>query len=228
MAELENTVVETVEEKSAPVAETQEPAVEAAQNNEGKKNTGFGKFKAGLKEWFRKFLVNLKRNPQRITFIMLFIVSALWLIWLFTFSRTIFENSGVEWCGLVVFVNTLLSILILALFLNAFPKRKKPNKVFIALLFAFMAAMIACDILYYLEMNNYIFNISGRDPGTLEKTPYMLESLNLAIAHIVLIGVCAILLATLPLYRKLIMKINTRKEIESTDLKEEIDTSESE
>ena len=54
----------------------------------------------------------------------------------------------------------------------------------------------------------------------------MKQSLTLAITHVVLVGIEAILLATLPLYKKLILKINTKKVIEENKLSEEIDTSE--
>ena len=47
----------------------------------------------------------------------------------------------------------------------------------------------------------------------------------IVLTHIVLVGLSVVLLATLPLYRKLILKINTSKVVESNELKEEIDTS---
>jgi hypothetical protein len=196
--------------------------------NSGSKSNGFW---AAVKEWFRKRIVNLKRSPQTIVLVMLFITTALWLIWLFTFSRTIYENSVVNWCGLVVFVNTLVSILIIALFGNAFPKRAKPNIVFIVMLFAFMAIIIACDVIYYVEMGTYIKTDSslggaGYTEKQLTENPYMLNSLNLAIAHIVLVAICAVLLATLPLYSKLINMINTRKDVADNDIKEAIDVEE--
>jgi phosphoglycerol transferase MdoB-like AlkP superfamily enzyme len=189
------------------------------------------KIKAGLKEWGRKKIVNLKRKPQTIVLLMLFITTALWLIWLYSFSRTIYENSAVNWCGLAVFVNTLVSILIIALFGNAFPKRKKPNIVFIVLLFVFMAIIIVCDIGYFVEMGTYINTDSasggaGYTAAQLAAKPYMQRSLNLAIAHIVLVAVCAILLATLPLYSKAINMINTRKDVEDNNIKETIDIEE--
>jgi NADH:ubiquinone oxidoreductase subunit 3 (subunit A) len=207
MAENENTVVET-------------QGVSKGQ-----------KFKAGFKEWGRKKIVGLKRKPQSIILVMLFITTALWLIWLFTFSRTISANGSVKWCGLVVFINTLVSILIIALFGNAFPKRKKPSILFIVMLFAFMAIIIACDVIYYVEMGTYIHASladggAGYTAAQLAAKPYMEKSLTLAIVHIVFVAICAVLLATLPVYSKLINKINTRKEVVSNDIKETIDVEE--
>ena len=54
----------------------------------------------------------------------------------------------------------------------------------------------------------------------------MKNSLNVSIVHIVFMGISVILLATLPLYKKLIMKINTKKVVEGTEMTEEIDTAE--
>lgn len=45
-------------------------------------------FNDKVKEWFRKRVVALKRNPQRIPLLFIVLVSIIWLLWLFTFSRT--------------------------------------------------------------------------------------------------------------------------------------------
>ena len=200
----------------------EQPATEQIKAEKPKGGAG-----AAVKEWFRKKIVNLKRAPQNITFLFLVVTSFLYLIWLFTFSKAIYITQAATWTGIAVFVNTLLSILILALFLNAFPKRKKASKVFVALLFVFMVAIVLFDVLFYVQESNYIYAQENFE-GYIEAYPYLVTSLNLTIAHIVLIGICALLLATLPLYKKLIMKINTRKVVESNQLKEEIDTSEEE
>ena len=183
-------------------------------------------FSAKAKEWFRKKIVALKRKPQLIYFVFSVIVTFLYLCWLFTFSRTIYANQAVSWAGLMVFINTLVSILLLALYFNAFPKRSKPKIVFIVLMFVFMAVIVACDLAYYIEMNDYFVNRSGLTDADFADKPYMKQSLTLAITHVVLVGIEAILLATLPLYKKLILKINTKKVIEENKLSEEIDTSE--
>lgn len=202
--------------------EPQQPETEQVKNEKPKNDKG-----AVIKEWFRKKIVNLKRAPQNITFVFLVITSFLYLIWLFTFSKAIYITQAATWTGIAVFVNTLLSILVLALFLNAFPKRKKANKVFIGILFGFMALIVLFDVLFYVQESNYIY-AQGNYESFIEAYPYLLTSLNLTIVHMVLISVCALLLATLPLYKKLILKINTRKVVESNELKEVIDTGEEE
>ena len=213
-----------VEVQAAQPAQ-QEEAAQPAQEAKPKKSAG-SKFAAGCKEWFRKRIVALKRSPQSIVLYALFICAALWLIWLFTFSRTIDRLWAAEWCGLVVFVNTLISILVIALFGSAFPKRKKPNIVFLVLLFVFMAAIIACDVIYFVKMGSYVKNGANLSSADLAAAPYIQQSLGYAIAHAVLIGITAVLLATLPLYKKLINMINTRKDVESNEMNEVIDVEE--
>lgn len=255
MAKNENAVVNqdevSVEQQTAPVAEVvlekdQQPAPQ-------KESIG-----AKIKEWFRKRIVNLKRKPQNIAFIFLVITSIMFLMSLNTFSYVAFKSfSDVPWLGLCIFVSTLFSILVLVLFLNTFPKYPKVNKktgkkryinyVMMALVFVFIAAMIAVDIVYYQIL---VGRIAGREDMFFqtmaqanryknywgpeftaakleESTRYasqLVSSLNLAIAHVVMLGISAILLATLPLYKKLILKINTKKEIADNNIKEVIDT----
>lgn len=189
------------------------------QNTKPSKGKNVG---AAIKEWFRKRTVALKRAPHMIPLLFMVIVSIIFLIWLFTFSKAV-DACASNFTGIAVFVNTLFSILILALYLSAFPKRKKPNIVFIVLLFVFMVIIILSDVLYYVMQTNFL---ATQDSDFLANKPFVETSLTLAIAHIVLVGIDAILLATLPLYKKLILKINTKKVIESNELTEEIDTSE--
>lgn len=177
---------------------------------------------AGIKEWGRKQIVILKRAPQRIPFAFVLITSILWLFWLFTFSKTVNEIRYINWVGLAIFCNTLLAILIIPLFMNSFPKRKKPNILFIILVFLFMAAMIGLDLVYYININDFLSQQSSLDTY-LARFPYISSSLNLAIVHIVLQVICAIMLALIPVYAPLIKKINTAKAIEGNDIKEVIE-----
>ena len=177
---------------------------------------------AAIKEWFRKRIVALKRAPHNIPLVYMVIVSFVWLVCLFTFSQAV-DASAANYTGIAVFLTTLFSILVLALFLSAFPKRKKPNIVFIVLVFVFMVIIILSDFLYYYMETTFL---STRDPSFAAGKPFIGKSLTLSITHMVLVGVGIILLATLPLYKKLLLKINTKKVIESNDLSEELDTSE--
>ena len=126
-------------------------------------------------------------------------------------------------------------------------KKHKMNYIMLALTFIFVGVMIALDIIYYQQLLKCINGSESKffktmdealkyekywskkfaDNPTLEAASYksyLLKAFNVSIAHAVLLGISALLLATLPLYRKLIMKINTSKVVESTEIKEVIDT----
>lgn len=197
----------------------------ATENNSVKSN----KFKAMCKERWRKFIVGLKRKPQNISFFILVISSVMFMCCLTFYSQsTIYFNE--DWMGLLIFVNTMFSVLTLLLFMNTFPKRKKKmNIIMLVLTFIFMAVMIFCDLFWYMHMHPlYITALEENEyvENVLITLKEMNPSFTSIIAHVVLVAISAILLATLPLYRKLIMKIDTRKVIESNEIKEEIDTSE--
>lgn len=188
-----------------------EPVAAPEQPPKKKKNVG-----AGIKEWGRKQIVGLKRAPQKIALFMLAITTVYFLLALFVISQAIhasYANANTTATGICLFITTLLSLLSLVSFLNAFPKRKKPNIFFIVLVFVMIAGMIACDVVYYVQMGNCLNSIA--DPSTSG----MYASVNAAqpyvIAHIVLLGVSAVVFALLPAYKILINKINTKVELES-------------
>lgn len=181
---------------------------------------------AAIKERCRKFIVKLKRNTKLIPYTYLIIIMFLWLIWLFTFSRSVAELSKAEWGGMSIFLTTLFSILSVAVFGSAFPKRKKTNVALLCVLFAFLIIVILSQVLYHEKVGEYIKYGSNFNAEDLAKRPYLEQSLNLSIAVMVLYGIGILLVATLPLYKKLLLKINTRKDLEENKLSEEIDTSE--
>lgn len=241
MAENQNTIIEQTPPDNASAAKT----------------PFWQRFLAGAKEWGRKQIVALKRKPQNITLICLAITTVVYLVSLNSLSQGPTTFSDASWMGFCVFVNTLLSILILALFLNAFPKYPKVNKktgkktkinyVMLALVFVFMGIMIACDIIY---RNIMLGQIAGSEAiffkDLAQAQPYeaywseafaanptfnaesyqefALGSMGISITHLVMIAVCAVLLATLPFYSKLIMKIDTSKQLEETQLNAKIET----
>lgn len=179
-------------------------------------------FSAKVKEFFRKKLVWLKRSPQSIALLFFLIPSLIYILGLGTVSLAIVGSTGmkipgfleVEWSGHAIFVNTLLSILILALFLYCFPKHKKPNIVFIVLVFVFAVVMILMDVLFYVKLSTYP---NARGTASVE------SALSLTIVHIVFQSISMVVFALLPVYKRLLLKINTRKEVASNDIHETID-----
>ena len=209
MAENENMVVDQMPPEERP--------------QESKAKAVLKKIGAGLKEWGRKQIVTLKRSPQRIPLLLTCLTSVLWLLWLFTFSRAAYALSGITVLGLIVFAATLLSILVIPLFLNAFLKRKKPNIVFIILVFVFFAALIALDVTYYSLCNDFLYVQKAQQQSWIDDRPYIGESFTLAIVHIVFIAISALSLALMPVYAPLIKKINTMKAIEENTISGTID-----
>lgn len=170
---------------------------------------------AGVKEWFRKKVVALKVKPHNIPLVVLAITSICFLLFLQKFSIAINASANdarTKATGICIFISTLLSILVLVSFLNAFPKRKKPNIFFIVLVFAMIAGMLACDSVYYVQMENCI-------EANLTVAPKICDNVRPGqpkiIAHIVLLSVSAVVFALLPVYGRLIKKINTSKKLES-------------
>lgn len=165
---------------------------------------------AAVKEWFRKRVVTLKIKPQLIPLVVLVITSVCFMLFLHGFSEAIsksFSEPTTKATGICIFISTLLSLLVLVSFLNAFPKRKKPNIFFIVLVFAMIAAMVACDVVYYVQMENCL-KASGANPSISDAQPYI-------IAHVVLLGVSALVFALLPVYGRLIKKIDTSIKLDS-------------
>lgn len=127
-------------------------------------------------------------------------------------------------------------------------KKHSINYIMLALTFIFLLVMFLMDLLYYRQLTGCIAKnestffkdkaqaakyVKYFNPGTTldnlvfdpsSYKSYLVKALELDIVHMVFLGISALLLATLPLYKKLIMKINTSKVVESTEIKEVIDT----
>ena len=81
---------------------------------------------AWFKEMIRKFLVNLKRNPQYIPLAMAFVAFLYYSLNLTAVSDTTAKIQG-NGMGLSQFCIMLFSLLSLVCMLNAFPRRKNAN-----------------------------------------------------------------------------------------------------
>ena len=173
------------------------------------------KFVAGLKEWFRKRVVALKVKPQTIPLLVMAITTIYFMLILFSVSKAVnysANNAHTFATGICTFITTLLSLLYLVSFLNAFPKRKKPNIFFIVLVFVMIAGQLACDLVCYLQFDACLNSVT--DTGS-NIYVYCKEAQPYLIGHIVLLGLSAVVFALLPVYAKLIRKIDTSIKLES-------------
>ncbi len=174
-----------------------------------KKTSGFG---ARMKESVRKAIVSLKRNPSMIPLVMLFISFLYYSLNLTDVSDTTAKIQG-SGMGLCQFTIMLLSLLSMVCMLNSFPKRKKPNYPMIVLMFIMFGIIIYCDVHY----SNAIFNALYRpeNPIVLDATNlYIVEAYNMLQTFMVLVIITAALIVLLPVYSKLLRKINTNVAVE--------------
>ena len=99
---------------------------------------------AGVKEFFRKQIVTLKRNPSMIPLLMLVASFLVYSLNLTDMSDTTAKIQGAG-MGLCQFCIMLFSLLSMLCMLNSFPRRKKPNIAMIVIMFVMFAVIIYCD-----------------------------------------------------------------------------------
>ena len=178
----------------------------------------------GIKEAVRKFFVSLKRSPQNIIFAVM-IISFL----IYSFNLTSIANTTTRInspnMGQCEFAGMLLSILSFVCFLRSFPKRQKANKLMLGLMVFMLAAIVFADAVYALRIDQALTR--AESPITITRdTVYIWYARNVMETHIVLTCVSILLIATLPLYSKLIRKINTSIDVEGNEDIAAIDISE--
>lgn len=177
----------------------------------------------GIKEFFRKFFVSLKRSPQNIAMVALAVAFLVYSLNLTSIANTT-ARINLPNMGQCEFAAMLFSILAFVVFLRAFPKRQKANKIMLGLLFFMFALLIFVDIVYLTRIQEAILNPDNPLVIDVSKA-YIAVANNTVVAHIVCVCICAVLVATLPLYGKLFKKINTSIDVEGNGEMEVIDIS---
>ncbi|MCR5823409.1 MAG: hypothetical protein K6G60_03155 [Lachnospiraceae bacterium] len=175
----------------------------------------------GIKEFFRKFLVSLKRKPQIIPGTFLVIAFLFYSLNLTCMSDSLSMIQG-KMMGFCEFVTMLFSILVFVCFLNSYPRRQKPHIGFIILTYAMLAAIIVADIVF----RDRIWTAVTRIENPIPVQPYMSKAYSVLLTHIILLIVTAALNIAMPLYGKLLKKINTSVEVEGNEDMKAIDLSE--
>lgn len=178
----------------------------------------------GVKEFIRKFFVSLKRSPQNISLVALAVAFLVYSLNLTSIANTTARINSPN-MGQCEFAAMLFSILSFVCFLRAFPKRQKPNKIMLGLLFLMMGIMVFADSIYLTRITRAL-NRPDNPIIITEDTAYISAAQNIVTLHIVFVAVCALLILTLPVYGKLLKKINTSIEVEGNGEMEAIDISE--
>ncbi|MCR5154296.1 MAG: hypothetical protein K6B75_05560 [Lachnospiraceae bacterium] len=166
-------------------------------------------------EFIRKFLVSLKRNPQFIPGALLVISFLVYSLNLTKVSNTLTMVQG-KMMGFCEFVTMLLSILVFVCFMNSYPKRQRPNIGFIILTYVMLAIIVVCDV----SFRNGIYTAVTKAENKIvinDATMYIMESYNMLFLHIIFIIVTAVLNATMPVYGKLLKKINTSIDVDGNE-----------
>lgn len=158
-------------------------------------------------EFLRRMVVSLKRKPSMIPLVMLLVSFLVFSLNLTDVADTTAKIQG-RGMGLCQFCIMLLSLLSMVCMLNAFPRRKKPNIPMIILMFAMFGVMIYCNIHYCNAVLAAVYR--AESPIKLDDTTiYIRQAYNMLGVHMVLVIITAALVALLPVYSKLLKKINT-------------------
>ena len=179
---------------------------------------------SAVKEFFRKQIVTLKRNPQNIPMAMLLISFVYYSLNLTNMSNTTAKIQGVG-MGLCQFCIMLFSLLSIVCMLNAFPSRKKPVYPMVVLMFVMFGVMIYADIHF---CNGIMAALTrAESPIILDvNTMYIANAYNMLQTFMILLGITAVLVLTLPVYSKWIRKINTSVDVEDNGDMAQIEISE--
>lgn len=170
----------------------------------------------GFKEFIRKFFVGLKRNPHNIAMLMILISFVFYSLNLTNIADTTAKVMGKN-MGQCEFVSMLLGMLAFVCFIRAFPRREKPKMAMIVLTILMDGAMIFCDILYNIRINQALTRVDPAPIVINEENTYILTAQSIVSVHIILLIVTIALIVLLPVYSKFIKKINTSIDVAGND-----------
>lgn len=180
-------------------------------------------FGARVRESVRKFIVTLKHKPHYIPLVMLVITFLYFALNLTRVSDTTAKIQGPH-MGLCGFAIMLFSMLSLVCFGNSFPHRKPLNKPMFVLMFVMFGIILFADTTY---MNTIMAAVSRPENpiAITESTAYIALAYNMLSTHRILLIVSIVLILLLPVYSKLIRRINTSIEVEAGEDMAAIDIS---
>ena len=165
---------------------------------------------AKIKEFIRKIIVKLKKNPSVIPLGMLLVSFVV-----FSFNLTAISNTTIrllgKGMGLSEFISMLISILTILCVLNAFPKRKKPNWPMVIISIVFCGIVIGADLVY-------LNCILTTDIPITPETIFILDAYDIISLHVVLMAITAVTIILEPVFAKLLKKINTSVDLEDTNV----------
>lgn len=191
-----------------------------------KQNDKTTKSKGGVKEFIRKILVSVKKNPQMLPLLALTVSFMVYSLNLTSISNTTAKIYGAH-MGLCSFITMLFSMLTYVCMFSAYPKRKKPNWALIGLMLVMYAVIIYADVFYLGRINAAVTRAESPIQIT-QSTAYILVAKNVLTTHIVTTVITMVAVVLEPLYAKLVKKINTSVEVDDNGELGDIDLSDEE
>ena len=166
----------------------------------------------GFSEFIRKRIVALKRKPQTIALIAFALAFVYYSLNLTKISDTT-AYINLPGMGLAGFATMLFSILLMVCFMNAFPHRKKVNIPMLALMFVLVGIIIYAGIFYQGRITEALTREVNPITVGSDKT-YITAAMKMLNVHRIMLIVGVALVALLPVYSKLLKKINTNVDVE--------------
>ena len=168
----------------------------------------------GVKEFFRKKIVSLKRKPQMIPMLVL---AAAFLVYSLNLTHVSDATAKIQLTGMGLsgFCTMLFSMLSFVCFLNAYPHRKKTNIPMLVLMFLMLGILIVCDTFYMGQITKAITRADH--PIVVDaNTAYITKAYDMLGVHRIIIAVGAVLTLLVPVLRKLLKKIDTSLPMEES------------
>lgn len=191
---------------------TGKTAPASGKSGSGDKKSFFKRFLAKCVDILRRFVVMLKRRPSFIPLAVFVVAFLVYSFHLTDVSNTTARLGGPN-MGLAGFATMLLSMLSLLCFLNAFPRRKKPNVPMLVLMLVMVAIIIFCDYYYIGKIWEMVEASQGSIDPYDEKTSFIAYADFYLRQHVILLLVGVVLTALMPVYTKLLRKINTNVDV---------------
>lgn len=184
----------------------------------------FAKIGASIKEFFRKKVVYLKRNPKIIPMTVLLVAFVYYSLNLAAISETTLQiqlriDGKSQYMGLSAFAIMLLSVLSVVCLMNAFPRRKKVNIPMLVIGVAMIGIVLFCDI-HYNDCVSYWWAHGDR------RFDYVQKAYNAINVHMYITIAGLVTLALMPVYTRLLKKINTSVSVEDNGNMDAIELSE--
>lgn len=172
-------------------------------------------FLTKAKEWLRKRLVKLKRKPNFIPLALLIVTCLVLNLNLTDYSDTVAQINE-PGMGLTLFIITLCSFLTIITFATAFPNRKKPKIVSIILVCIMIFITINAQAVFYYFIH-YATVLKEKPVEITADTAFILKAKSTTIVHIIFNAISFLSIVTIPIYGKLLQKINTKVDLEEEE-----------